>query len=388
MVSPEAAFSRFKTRVMFMSGVFRFLLAYTVLVSHLSGVARLGHAGDYAVRAFFILSGYAITAALNEVYFFDGARFFRTRLMRIAPLYFLACGATFLLIRLLPHAGLFMPRWNVQMTGENVLANFALFPLAFSEPSFRLIEPAWSIAVETIMYALLYLGMARSPRHAAIFLAGGVAYHLLQLVAGTSFAYRYFAIPSALLTYALGASIYFLTKKFDWRNPRAFIPIAILWFGHLVVANVLMPQTYVESLGYYLNTVLAAAVVMTTPRRVGGPLLGSLDKYLGELSYPVFLFQWTAAFVAAQFLPIHEWRSWSLVAATTPIVVLFSMLAAWFNARLVEPARSEVRAEPVGIDTNTGAGFERRRAERRESGRYLVGRPSSNGPRRRQPASG
>ncbi len=371
-----------------MSGIFRFLLAYTVLISHLSGVARLGLAGDYAVRAFFALSGYAITAALNEVYFFDGARFFRSRLMRIAPLYFLACGVTFLLILLLPHAGLFMPRWQFQMTGENVLANFALFPLAFSEPSFRFIEPAWSVAVETIMYALLYLAMARSSRHAAIFLAGGIAYHLLQVEAGTSFAYRYFAVPSALLSYATGALIYFQTKKFDCRNPRAFIPLAILWFGHLLVATVLMPRSYGENLGYYLNMVLGAAVVMTTPRRVGGPLLESLDKYLGELSYPVFLFQWTAAFVAAQFLPIHEWRSWILVAATTPIVVLFSALAAWFNARFVEPARSQVRMEAVCADTNTAVGCDRRRVERRDSGRYLVNRPFSVGLRRRPPASG
>ncbi len=371
-----------------MSGIFRFLLAYTVLISHLSGVASLTHAGHYAVGAFFVLSGFAITAALNEVYLFDGARFFRNRVMRIAPLYFLACGVTFLLIRFLPHAGLFMPRWRFQMSGENLLANFSLFPLAFSEPNFRLIEPAWSVAVETIMYALLYLSMARSARHAAIFLAGGVAYHLLQLHAGTGFAYRYFAIPSALLSYAIGALTYFLAKNFDCRTPRAFIPIAIAWLGHLVVANALAPQTYVENLGYYLNTVLAAAVVMTTPRRLGGPFIGSLDRYLGELSYPVFLFQWTAAFVAAQFLPVNEWRGWSLVAATTPVIVLFSATAAWFNTRFVEPARAQVRTASDSDGANTIVGFARRPLAMLESGRTLVSRSSAIGVRRQPPASG
>lgn len=371
-----------------MSGTFRFLLAYTVLVSHLSGVASLTHAGDYAVRAFFVLSDFAVTAALNEVYLFDGARFFRNRVMRIAPLYFLACGATFLLIRFLPHAGLFLPRWRFQMNGENLLANFALLPLAFSEPNFRLIEPAWSVAVETFMYGLLYLSMARSARHAAIFLAGGAAYHLLQMHLGTGFAYRYFAIPSALLSYSIGALIYFLTKKVDWRTPRAFIPIAIVWFGHLVVANALAPQTYVEHLGYYLNTVLAAAVVMTTPRRMGGPLLDSLDRYLGRLSYPVFLFQWTAAFVAAQFLPVHEWRGWILVAATTPVIVFFSTLAAWFNERFVEPARAEVRGTPVVDGAQAIVGMASRRLARLETGRYLFSRSSAFGLGRRRRASG
>jgi peptidoglycan/LPS O-acetylase OafA/YrhL len=371
-----------------MSGVFRFLLAYTVVVSHLSGVARLDHAGDYAVRGFFVLSGFAITAALNEVYLFDGVRFFRTRLMRIAPLYFLACGVTFLLIRFLPHAGLFMPRWDFHMNGENVLANFALLPLAFTEPTFRFIEPAWSIAVETIMYALLYLAMARSPRHAAIFLAGAVAYHVAQKAIGTDFSFRYFAIPSALLSYSIGSLIYFTTRKYDCRNPRAFIAVAILWFAHLVVANVLAPQSYVENLGYYLNTILAAAVVATMPRRFGGPLLTSVDKYLGELSYPVFLFQWAAAFVAAQFLPLHDWRGWVLVAATTPVVVAFSALAAWFNARFIEPARAEVRTEPAFADGDAAVGFGRRRFERPESARHVVNRPSTVGLRRRPPASG
>ncbi len=55
-----------------MFGSLRFLLAYLVILSHLVGTEYVAHFGFYAVRGFFVISGLMMTAALNEVYGFDG----------------------------------------------------------------------------------------------------------------------------------------------------------------------------------------------------------------------------------------------------------------------------------------------------------------------------
>jgi peptidoglycan/LPS O-acetylase OafA/YrhL len=70
-----------------MPGTFRFLLAVAVVLCHLIHTPYYRDLGYYAVRAFFVLSGFAMTAALNEVYGFDGKRFWINRFLRLVPPY-------------------------------------------------------------------------------------------------------------------------------------------------------------------------------------------------------------------------------------------------------------------------------------------------------------
>ena len=54
----------------------------------------VAHFGFYAVRGFFVISGLMMTAALNEVYGFDGVRFWTNRALRLLPPYYLVCALT------------------------------------------------------------------------------------------------------------------------------------------------------------------------------------------------------------------------------------------------------------------------------------------------------
>ena len=100
-----------------MTGTFRFVLALIVVFSHLAGARHTAHMGFYAVRAFFVLSGFVMTSALNEVYGRDGLRFWSNRFLRLLPPYYAVCLATALAIGLCPeHAAAFLPRWGFAMT--------------------------------------------------------------------------------------------------------------------------------------------------------------------------------------------------------------------------------------------------------------------------------
>src|SRR5579863_8304383 len=129
-----------------MFGTLRFLLAYLVILSHLVGTAYVAHFGFYAVRGFFVISGYLMTAALNEVYAFDGARFWLNRALRLLPPYFLVCLITLATVQVLPEqTAQFLKFWDNPRLADLVL-NAAVMPLQFTGPTFRLVPPFWSVA--------------------------------------------------------------------------------------------------------------------------------------------------------------------------------------------------------------------------------------------------
>ncbi|HMF27890.1 MAG TPA: acyltransferase family protein, partial [Candidatus Cybelea sp.] len=97
-----------------MFGLLRFFLAYLVVLSHLVGSQYLVHFGFYAVRGFFVLSGFMMTAALNEVYHFNGERFWINRLLRLLPPYYVVCAATFAVVALVPtQAAEYLKFWQL-----------------------------------------------------------------------------------------------------------------------------------------------------------------------------------------------------------------------------------------------------------------------------------
>src|SRR5262245_49785663 len=107
-----------------MFGLLRFFLAYVVVLSHLVASEYLVHFGFYAVRGFFVLSGFLMTAALNEVYHFNGERFWINRLLRLLPPYYVVCGATFAVVALVPaQATEYLKFWQLDQHHRDVLMN-------------------------------------------------------------------------------------------------------------------------------------------------------------------------------------------------------------------------------------------------------------------------
>lgn len=325
-----------------MPGILRFFLSILVIFSHLSGAHSASHFGYYAVRAFFLLSGIVLTKSLHETYSFDFYRFYINRLLRILPLYALVCGITIGVIHWLPaQTAAFMPRWAFHEDPNSILHNFLLLPLAFGDLQLRYIEPAWSLAVELVMYFLLWVGISRSPKLALICLVLGAAYHAVLLAAGASFDDRYFSIASAVLSYAVGAMVYFHYESLS-RNLRLGAAAAILWFCNTVFGYLLWGERVLD-IGFYANILLFA---------LAAPYLMDLrlpqqwrnhDAILGHLSYPVFLAQWLAGFAGYLLLANFEGRGVALFYVSMPFVVAMAAVLYKANEMIVEPGRKRVR---------------------------------------------
>lgn len=343
-----------------MSGTLRFFLAVAVVVSHLVDTDYTDHLGHYAVLGFFVLSAFAVTAALHTVYALDLKRFAASRLLRIAPLYVVACALTALAIGLDPDdAADFMPRWALPHTTLDVVENFALLPSAFGGLAFRYIEPAWSLAVEAIMYAALFVGVGRSARGAALAMFAGVLYHGVHLAAGDPFEPRYFGVEAPLLSFGFGALLYFAAWRPRIERNRALAVAALaLWAANFFAAGALLPLGFAEGPGFYLNIALAGAVVITQPALAGGEALRSVDALLGDLSYPIFLVQWLGGFGGYVLLGESVLRGWPLALAAAAPILIMAIALTFAQRRFVEPMRQRLRAPGAG-EAGTAPSFER-----------------------------
>ena len=98
-----------------MLGLFRYLLAMMVVLSHLWPWTAWWQ-GTYAVFGFYVISGYLMTLIVNVTYAKSGTGFlgfWLNRVLRIYPPYYFALLVSFLVIFLLPVD--FVARWNPKL---------------------------------------------------------------------------------------------------------------------------------------------------------------------------------------------------------------------------------------------------------------------------------
>ena len=331
-----------------MFGSLRFLLAYLVILSHLIGTEYVAHFGFYAVRGFFVISGLMMTAALNEVYGFDGLRFWINRALRLLPPYYLVCALTLLAIALAPRqAAEYLKFWHGMPDAGDFFINLAVLPLQFPYGSFRFVPPFWSVAIEIDMYLLLFIVVSRRMSWALIALVAGLSFQLVCIYDAINWGFDYFTAPSAVFPFAVGAVLYFLRQRGQWiATPLAAGCAFAAWIANMAAGGMILPASHIFGLGYLVDTICFAVVVSgLSALSVDkfGPLVERIDRTLGEWSYFAFLVHWLAGFLVAGIMFNGDWRGWTLLLAATPVVLVASAALAWLNRGFVEPLRSRVR---------------------------------------------
>ena len=331
-----------------MFGSLRFLLAYLVILSHLVGTEYVAHFGFYAVRGFFVISGLMMTAALNEVYGFDGGRFWTNRALRLLPPYYFVCALTLIAIAIAPaQAAEYQKFWRGLPDAGDLLINLGVLPLQFSYGSIRLVPPFWSVAIEIDMYLLLYLVVSRHMSWALIALVAGLTFQLVCAFDAMNWPLIYFTAPSAVFPFAVGAALYFLKQRGRWVAPPPVAACAFFaWIANMLAGGTLFPASYIFGWGYLLDTICFGVVVSGLSglsRRQFSPIVDRIDRLFGEWSYFAFLVHWLAGFLVAGILLGGEWRGWTLLLAVTPVVLTSSAAFATLNRNFLEPLRTRVR---------------------------------------------
>jgi peptidoglycan/LPS O-acetylase OafA/YrhL len=289
-----------------------------------------------------------MTAALNDVYRFDGARFWTNRALRLLPPYYFVCALTLIAIAVAPgQAAEYLKFWRNMPSPSDLVINLAVLPLQLPYGSFRFVPPYWSVAIEIDMYLLLFLVVARQMSWALIALVAGLSFQIACIVVGFRGNLDYFTAPSAVLPFAVGAVLYFLRQRGGWiASPLAAGYAFAAWLANMVAGGSALPASHIFGWGYLVDTICFAVVVsglsgLSTGQF--GPRVERIDRTLGEWSYSAFLVHWLAGFLVAGVLFDGVWRGWTLLLAVTPVVLMASAALAWLNRIFVEPLRGRVR---------------------------------------------
>jgi len=343
-------------------GLYRYILALAVLISHLCGIGILGW---LAVHGFFVLSGYLITLILHRNYGYDMtgfARFTMNRALRLFPIYWcVIAGATVLFIWLGDgRSALFYKTMSVPDTLAGWLENLTLiFPRWFpTDTPDVLSPPAWTLTIEWLFYILMALGLSRTPKLTYLWLGLSIAYFAITHIFGLDLNWRYSTLAAGALPFAIGAMLYHIRPLMRQYEAKLRVHTLIAWLIGLIILNgFICILAHVEDLTsllnitFYLNMCLNAGLIMCLAFRekpAQRDPLERLDKALGDLSYPTYILHLPVAFALSVLVlgrneRIYDDTSLFLVVMTVISCTAIGLLLNRIIDRPIQRIRDKIR---------------------------------------------
>jgi peptidoglycan/LPS O-acetylase OafA/YrhL len=344
-------------------GTLRLLLALSVAYGHLAKPLSFP-TSDVAVQSFFVISGFYMALVLNEKYG-PGSYwlFVSNRLLRLWPAYVVV------LILSLAIAGNWQPIFALDWSdiaffvGSQILIvgqDLYLFlfvsngTLAFtahytdvSTPlyTFAPIPQAWTLGLEIYFYLLAPFLVRRGPSFIAMVIAASVVLRMLLQwafgLSGQPWSFRFF--PSEIALFMAGSLGYYVYASKHAAQRKLAKTLLSLAAASLFVALAINRWDGISRLA---SLSLLALVIVGVPRLFEMTKSIAWDKYIGELSYPLyichFLFGWMM--MPSTFAGAYLALLLSLAASVALYHLIDRPVDAWRQTRL----RKRERAMAIG----------------------------------------
>ena len=311
-------------------GLFRLFLAFVVVLHH-SFPLRMG---GWAVGMFFALSGFWISRMWRSKY---GLRtspwkeFLLSRWWRLAPVFLTVNFFAAVLI----YSGFSVgnedavDRW-VWWLSQPAVAGSTQFT--------RLLPPAWSLDVEMQFYIvapLIVIAIA-SLRRGVVTLLCFVLFAWSVLCFSRGSAIETARLDLYAWIFVAGCAV----ERFSWRPSRRLAMASALLVVAMVAVPLCIPQTRglvwsrggnptqlpeMAGTGFFVLAVLVGLpFAMDTVYRESG----SWDRWLGDLSYPLYMFHWIPrdAYYAHVDWSLPAWRNGLLLLANFSVALLGAVL--------------------------------------------------------------
>lgn len=263
--------------------------------------------GDLGVTLFFVLSGFLITLLLLREHNATGSislrDFYTRRILRIFPAYYAFITLSYIADRAFGYT------WPQGLAPASLLYLVNYFN-ALSGHHQRTIGHAWSLAVEEQFYLcwpLLLLWLTNAGRRAAIrgtaiLIAIVLGWRTIAFVGldwGAAYVYNAFDTRFGSLAIgcllALSSDSLALNRFVEAISRRWWMPLVTV--AALFVSRAHVGTTYHYTIGFSVDALLCAALlvqlVILSQTRAWGWLNLPLVRYLGALSYSLYLYhQW------------------------------------------------------------------------------------------------
>lgn len=356
-------------------GIVRVLLAVAVLLSHLPMASYKVLSGGLAVQSFFIISGFYMALVLDGKYR-DVGLFYSNRMLRLFPTYLvmlvlgiaaIAIGANpmtppELIERIVqnPMSAVVLGVGNLALVGQDLLfwftidANGALVFDAYAETDENTavgwqglaVPQAWSLSTELMFYALAPFLARLSWRWlvalAACSIGLRLAGHLLD-VDYLLWQGRFF--PTMLFMFLLGMLAYRALPL------AAKLPKAIGWLALGVLLAYCASYTLLPMEPLASRWITYAVVTLTVPWIFNAFKDSAFDRWIGDLSYPVYLSQLLvvgAVLVYEPPFPIVIAFAATFAISALVLICIEHPIDRWRQARLTRRGRVVTLGEREG----------------------------------------
>ena len=316
-------------------GLFRFLLALSVVLEHLGGSFQL-IGGWRAVQIFYFVSGFYMSLILNGKY--RDARyttFLGNRLLRLFPIYYISL--LLLLARWLtsylhhvpckyyfPHCGdiewqskltpFFLIFTQIALLGQDWLFFLKLDPKgvlhfaknglteSFQAYPYNINPVSWTLGLELTFYLIAPFLLRRKQHTLWIAILFSISLRLignsLLDLSGLTWLYRFFPFEIAL--FLLGSVLQrlyssILEKKFD-RSKNLTYSLSLIGILLTLIFNLADKNYGLPTLLYYLIIGLCIPALFHLTKK------NSFDRKVGELSYPIYLLHMPVCSLASKWV--------------------------------------------------------------------------------------
>ncbi|WP_259755086.1 acyltransferase family protein [Pseudomonas sp. GCEP-101] len=334
-----------------MMGTLRFFMASCVVAFHLT--EETPNIGMLAIVFFYSISGYLITLVLHETYNFKVTQFTTNRILRLYPAYLFTLGIG-ITASMIDGFSAFHPTWHSTGSLLDIFGNTLIFPWGIvagtNVEQYRIIPSSWSVGVELCCYAILWLITSRSWRLSLITAAFSIAWYFWVSFSNSNPMLKYYPIIAAMLPFSLGSMAYFMSTKLTFlcglRNNKPAQTVLLLsvvavfiwlWRESLDTSKIV-----VSHWSYYANIALAFITVLLVNKSRMSGVTARIDKYLGDLAYPVFLGHFIYAFLVWKLFNT-ELRGWEIFSYAYFATIAASIFIVEFIDNPITQVRSRIR---------------------------------------------
>jgi len=346
-----------------MFGIYRFILAFNVVLFHILKVPQIG---SLAVYSFFILSGYLMTYIMHHTYGYSykGVKLYAlNRFYRLFPVYWALMLVTVFVIMVVGNdfASTFHIAMRLPQDITELIINITMVYPDFSPSSYtpRLAPATWALTIELFFYLLIGLGISKSKLRTNIWFTCSICYVLYNNILLKQYGLDYGNFISASLPFSIGAMLFFhkntiqnLLLKFHLFKLRTVT--SLFTFNVIFCSTVVFifpEQSWkIVILCKAVNLVLSAVMVIKlSETKSDTPLIKSIDKFTGDLSYPVYVFHWAAACFASWLLYTSPQKGPMAFTIGLVLTIVVSVIVNKFINDKIELLRRKVKKSPAAL---------------------------------------
>jgi len=200
------------------------------------------------------------------------------------------------------------------------------------------------------------VGLSRNKKVVIIWFVSSVTYHILVLVMGGGWHAKYSSFLAASLPFSSGAVIYHFKGAlkgclvFVKESYRFYLPINIFL---CVLLNWGVGYFFEDNRGvfFYSNYLLCSLMVLLLSERKALPFVSiSIDKWFGDMSYPIYLIHYQVGLVVIMSCGFMGLNVYHHTIAFMLISVPFIVMVAWGLAEYVERPVDAIREKIKSVD--------------------------------------